>query len=87
MNTVVVMYDPFAMESRISVMKDNHREQVSVASNIEDLAGAVTSIAYQQGINSVKIHAPLSIYSEIKRQIEGAENNLYSKNTLDIGVI
>lgn len=87
MNTVVVMYDPFAFESRISVVKDGHQEQVNVSSDIQQLAEAVIGCAYEHGIDAVKIHAPFAIYSEMKRVIETSEKTLYNKNTLDIGVI
>lgn len=87
MNTVVIMYDPFAMESRISLIQEGRHEQVSVASNIEELADATVSFAYNYGTNNIKVHAPLAIYGEIKRAIEAVEKNQYNKNNLDIGVI
>ena len=87
MNTVVIMYDPFALESRISVIKDGDQEQVRVSSDIQQLAEIVTGCAYEHGIDVVKIHAPFAIYSEMKRVIETVEKTLYNKNILDIGVI
>ena len=87
MSTVVVMYDPFALESSISIVKDGQQEQIEVSSDIQQLAEAAVGCAYEHGIDAVKVHAPLAIYSEIKRVIETSEKTLYNKNTLDIEVI
>ena len=87
MNTIVIMYDPFAMESRISLVQEGQREQVSVASNIEELADATVSFAYNHGTNDIRVHAPLAVYGEIKRAIEAVEKNQYNKNSLNVGVI
>lgn len=88
MNTVVITYDPFAMESLVYLSREGTQEKYSVASNIQELAETAVTLAYDQDITDIKIHAPLAVYSEMKRVIEQVQKNNYNDNkTLNVEVI
>lgn len=84
MNSIIVSYDPFAMESRVTVINGELNEQVSVASDIETLAQDLVALAYKYDTYSVKTQAPLAITAEIKRQVNTLENNIYSENKITV---
>lgn len=81
-DAIVISYDPFAMESRVTVVRENSNEQMNVASNMEDLTENLVNLAYKYNIYTVKTHAPLAITAEIKRNIAMLENKNYSKNKI-----
>lgn len=83
-NALIVSYDPFAMESRVSVMTDGHQEQVNVCSNISDLASKLITLAYSNNIYNIKVHGPFAILAEIKRTINEYEHNVYSENKITV---
>ena len=84
MNSIVVSYDPFAMESRVTVIHGDFNEQVSVASNMESLVEDLVALAYRYNTYNIKTHAPLAVTAEIKRQITALENNRYSENKITV---
>ena len=84
MNALIVSYDPFAMESRVSIYKDGQQECVPVCSNVNELVEQLTALAYENNIYSVKFHGPLAVTAEVKRAIEDYEKNLYSNNKIVI---
>lgn len=83
-NSIIVSHDPFAMESRVSIFIDGQQEQVSICSEVEELAEQLVQLAYQNNTYSVKIHAPLATISEIKRVVTQSEKDIYSNNKIDI---
>ena len=83
-NAIVVSHDPFAMESRVSIFTGGNQEQVSVCSEIEELAEKLIALAYQYNTYTVKIHAPFATTNEIKRIVERNEKSLYSNNKINI---
>lgn len=83
-NAIIVSYDPFAMESKVSIFTKDHQEQVSVCSEIGELAEKLIALAYQYNTYAVKIHAPFATTSEIKRVVEQNERNMYSNNKINI---
>lgn len=87
MTAIVVDYDPFAMESRVNIIKDGKHEQVSVASGLEELANSLVALTYQYNIYSVKVNAPLATTNEIKRQVNALESTTYSTNKIQVEVI
>lgn len=84
MNALLVDYDPFAMESRVSIYKEGEREQVTVCSNLSELTTQLTALAYEHNVYSVKFHGPFAITGEVRRAIEEYEKNLYSENKIVI---
>ena len=84
MNSIVVSYDPFAMESRVTVIHGDFNEQVTVSSDIESLVADLVALAYRYDTYNVRTHAPLAITAEIKRQITALENTRYSENKITV---
>lgn len=84
MNALLVEYDPFAMESRVSVYKDEGREQVTVCSDINELVSQLATIAYDNDVYSVKFNGPFAVTKELERAIQEYEKNLYSSNKIVI---
>ncbi len=83
-NAIVVDYDPFAMESRVSVVTDGHQEQANVCSEVSELAEKLIALAYEYNTYAVKIRAPFAITSEVRRVIEQNEKGLYSNNKISV---
>lgn len=84
MNAIVVDYDPFAMESRVSIVQEDSKETVRVCSGIEELSDVLVGFAYGKNVYSIKVSGPLAITSEIKRMVQNCEKNLYSKNQITV---
>lgn len=84
MNVIIVDYDPFTMESRVNVYKNDMQEHITVCSNTNTLASEIINIAYAQDIYEIKTHAPFAFTSEIARQIHEKENNMYSAQKINI---
>lgn len=81
---LLVEYDPFSMESRVSIFEDNVKDYVKVSSNLEDLTSNLVAIAYDTNIYSIKIHGPFAIANELDRMIRQYELNNYSENKITI---
>lgn len=79
-DTIIVDYDPFAMESRVSVCKEGKRAQYSVASSLEELVDSLGKLADEHNVYSVKANAPYATIGEIARQASA----IYTKNKLNI---
>lgn len=84
MSYIIINYDPFAMESRVSIYKDGKQERVSIHSNINNLTNEVIKIAYDNGIYEVKTHAPFAFTSEIAKQIHEFEQAQYSQQKITV---
>lgn len=88
MNTIIIDYDPFAMDSRIWLVRNNHQDYATAASTITELAGSTVEIAVEHDITDIKIHAPLAIFNEMKREIEFTQKTMYADSkTLNVEVI
>ena len=83
MITCVVDYDPFAMDSRITLVKDNDKECFSACSTLPELAETLQSFSHQYGFNKVMIHAPEHIFEELNR----INNTDYADNKLELEII
>lgn len=84
MNNIIVAYDPFALESKVTVIHDDLNEQVSIASDIESLSQNLVALAYKYDIYDIKAHAPFAVTSEIKRQVNMLESKNYSENKITV---
>lgn len=84
MSNIIINYDPFAMESRVSIYKDGKQERVSIHSNVNDLANEIIKIAYDNNIYEVKTHAPFAFTSEIAKQIHEFEQAQYSQKKITV---
>ena len=54
-NCIFIDYDPFAMESRLVLIKDGQREYKQVTSDLEQLSRNVTNLCYNSNIFIVKV--------------------------------
>lgn len=75
-SVIVIDYDPFAMESRISKYQDGKMQYDLVSSDLEEIGTSVTKLAHTTGIFSVKIHAPFRVTDELTNIIQKYENNI-----------
>lgn len=84
-NTIIVDYNPFAMESRVAIMRNGERGQTQVYSSVEELTNGIIDLAYGENIYNVKVNGPFSIASEISKMVREYENNQYSINRIIVG--
>lgn len=84
-NTIIVDYDPFAMESRVSICKDNCREQTNVFSSLEELTNGLIELAYSHDVYEIKMNGPLAIASQVNQLVREYEKNQYSNNRIKVG--
>lgn len=84
MKALIVDYDPFAMESRVTLVEDGKRNQIKVASSIESLTEHLVAYSYDNNVYDVRVHAPLAITNEIERQVSTLENMTYSENKIKV---
>ena len=66
-NSIIVNYDPFAMESTVYILEDGLQKQMKVCSDINGLAETLVGLSYGNNIYSILIHAPLAITGEINK--------------------
>lgn len=84
-NALIIDYDPFAMESRMHVIRDGQDiERYAVESSIPKLAERIIQYAKESDIYDVKVRGPLAIISEIKRSVAEHEMNTYSENKITV---
>ena len=81
-DTIIVNYNPFAMESVVYIARDGQQNQMKACSDLEGLAGTLIDIAYGHDIYNIKIHAPFAITGEIQRLVTNLEQNMYSENKI-----
>jgi hypothetical protein len=75
---IIVDYDPFSFESRVTVVKNDKQEKVVVRSELNELAETLVSLSYKYDEYNIKTRAPYAITSEIRRLID----ELDSKNKI-----
>lgn len=83
-DVLIVDYDPFAHESRTSVLKDGKRSQMRVSSDLAGLAEVLIGLAYSHDIYNVKIHAPYAITNKIIEQVAEREKLIYSNSKIKV---
>lgn len=83
-NSIIVNYDPFAMESAVYIVTDGKQAQMKVCSNINGLAETLVGIAYGHNIYDIKINAPFATTDEIKKLVDNVEQTMYSKNNINV---
>lgn len=83
-NAIIVSYDPFARESRVSIVAENSKTQVNVCSSLEELTVELIKLSYGHDIYEIKLHAPPAIIEEIEGRITKAERNIYAVNRINI---
>lgn len=85
MNTIIIDYDPFVMESRVSILNDGKREYANIHSSIEELPQNIIDLAYKNNIYDIKVNGPFSVATEIKERLKQYENTRYSTNKITMG--
>lgn len=83
-DALIIIYDPFAMESRVTVYKDNRSFYTTVASDIHELAEKIVPLAYEKDVYNLRISAPFEIVQEMRDTIKTIENGKFSENKLVI---
>lgn len=68
-DAIIVNYDPFVRESRVSIMKEGEKETIRICSEIEELSEALVGFAYGSDVYSVKVSGPFAVANEIKRNV------------------
>lgn len=85
MDTIIIDYDPFAMESIVSICQEGKREQTNVFSSIEELVDGIIRLAYEHNVYNVKMNGPFAIASEVNKMVKQLEKNQYSENKINVG--
>lgn len=83
-NSIIVNYDPFAMESAVYILEDGLQKQMKVCSDINGLAETLVGLSYGNNIYSILIHASLAITGEIKNFVRDLEASMYSNNKITV---
>lgn len=83
-DTILVEYDPFNTESRVSIYGNNSKEYINVSSEIEELTKALVTTAYKHNIYNVKVHGPFAIASQLNHMIAEYENKQYSASKIKV---
>lgn len=65
-------------------MKDGHRQQVKVCSDINELIGELIGLAYSNDVYMIKTNGPFAVIGEISRGINDSEKNQYSQNKITV---
>ena len=84
-DTLIVEYDPFAAESRITIYKDGKRSYASAHSSIDDLARGIIGLAYSNNIFDVKVYGPFEIERKLNEVVRCFESSEYSINKINVG--
>lgn len=85
-NVIFVNYDPFAMDSRITIFGEN-QEQKMVSSEIGTLSETLTDLMDANHIYNLRIHAPLALYLEITRNVKELAQAKYSINEITMEIV
>lgn len=83
-NCILVDYDPFAMESRLVLIKNGEHEYKQTTSDLEQLSRNVTNLCYNSNIFIVKVSAPFKISSVLTKFIQEIESKEYSNNKIEV---
>lgn len=82
---LIVDYDPFNIESRISLMQEGDKKDIYRApSNIPELAESLIGMANKLKVYSIRVRGPLAIIGEIKSRIAECEMQLFSENKITV---
>lgn len=85
MNDVIIVdYNAFSLESRVSIVKDGRHEHVNIASDMETLTQSLLGLTYANNIYNVRVRAPFSMVNEIRAQVGEAESSTYSENKINV---
>lgn len=85
-NVIFVNYDPFALDSRITIYGDN-QEQRMVGSSVDELSENLAYLMDAYHIYNLRIHAPLALYSEISRNVRELAQAKYSINEINMEIV
>lgn len=83
-NAIIIDYDPFAMESRISIYNNGAKEYTRVYSDLEEMVDGIINLSYEHKIYNIKVHGPFAISSELKKAISKSERVIYSQNKISV---
>lgn len=80
---LIVDYDPFNIDSRVSLMQDGQKQDMYRApSNVPELAERLVSIANELKVYSIRVRGPLAIMSEVKNKVAEQEMMQYSEHKI-----
>lgn len=83
-NVLVVEYDPFSMESRVSIIRGDNTTYAKVYSNIDELTENLIVLAYESDVYNIKVHGPFEIAEQLGKKINEYELNQYSQNKITV---
>lgn len=84
MNAIIIDYDPFGLESRVSIYRNGIQETLRVYSDIEKMAQAIIGVAYKNNTFEVKTNAPESFISGLSTIISDYELAQYSEQKIKV---
>lgn len=86
-NNIVVSYNPFAVQSIVSITKDGQETTTQLSSNLGEMCYRLVSLCYANNAYNLSIHAPENFYEEIERTIRGEEGRRYSNTNIKVDKI
>lgn len=87
MNNIIVSYNPFAVQSIVSITKNGQETTTQLPSNLGEMCYKLVSLCYANDAYSLSIHAPKNFYEEIERTIQGEESRRYSNTKIEVDKI
>lgn len=81
-NKIFVSYNPFAVKSTVSIVKNGQETTTELPSNLGEICYRLVSLCYANEAYNLIIHAPKAMYNEMEKTIMAEETRRYSnKNT------
>lgn len=84
-NVIIVDYDPFVMESRVTICTNGQRKYTKVCSSIDELTTNLIQTAYKENIFQILMNSPFAISSQVSETIKNQEKEQYSYNKIKVG--
>ena len=83
-NMFFVDYDPFAMDSRITLFENGDSTILSAHSDIVEMANHLITLTNQYGIYTIKVHSTKNVFYELKRLTSEYEKSRYNQNKINM---
>ncbi|MCM1219541.1 MAG: hypothetical protein NC548_34100 [Lachnospiraceae bacterium] len=83
-NVIIVAHNPFTMESRINIVRNDGIKGRDVSSNLFSLAETIVNLAQSEQIYTVKTSMAEALKEEFIENIKTFELQTYSENKIKV---
>ena len=85
MNTIVIDFQPFALDSTLFIFEDGLlRKKLEISSDVEKLSTALVDICYAEKVFDIQINAIDAIVFNLQKLVTKEEMNQYSIKKINI---